>query len=65
MPYVSEVNKIARQILDKMNESESTNGKSVVAEYSTGRVERFLCPVCAGEVGVNDTECSECHSQLS
>lgn len=65
MSYVSEVNKIARQILDKMNESESTNGKSIIAESSAGRVERFLCPVCSGEVGVNDTKCSECHSQLN
>lgn len=47
------------------HDSENTNEKIIVAESSTGRVERFLCPVCSGEVGVNDTECSDCHSQLN
>lgn len=61
MSYVSEVNSVARQILDKLDEHD----KAVVSENSTGRAERFLCPYCQNDVGVNDTECSECYRQLN
>ncbi|MBA4688602.1 MAG: hypothetical protein H2184_15735 [Candidatus Galacturonibacter soehngenii] len=64
MSYISEVNKVARQILDKLNEQE-TNDKVVISNNSTGRVESFLCPACSNEVSANDTECSECHTQLN
>lgn len=61
MSYVSEINHVARQILDELNEQD----KKAVSENSTGKVERFLCPYCQNDVGVNDTECSECHRQLN
>lgn len=39
--------------------------KIIVCENSTGRFERALCPVCSNDVGINETECSECHTQLN
>lgn len=58
MSYVSEVKKVAEQILEKLNELDSQKEVVIMSENSTGRIERIICPTCNEDVGINDTVCS-------
>lgn len=57
MSYVSEIQAIAKQILDKLNDLDTPKEVIVIFENSTGRLEKILCPNCREEVGINDSSC--------
>ena len=58
MTYVSEVKKVAEQILDKLDELDMPKEVIVITENSTGRLEKIICPNCSEEVGINDELCT-------